>query len=63
MVYHTAGVKDRGHQCLAMFKLVVPLLNLCDTHNIVTKSHMNLLNDFHLAVAQFLTKFDAVALL
>jgi hypothetical protein len=32
---------------------------LCDPHSIITESCLNLPNDFHLAVAQFLAKFDA----
>ena len=41
--------------------MVVPLLNLCDIHSIDTKSCLNLPNDW--AIAQFLAKFDVVALL
>ena len=51
------------HRCAAICKLVVPLLNLCDAHSIITESYLNLLSGFHLVVAQFLAKFDAVALL
>ena len=51
------------HWCVIIFKLVVPLLNLCDTHSIITESRLNLPNGLHLAFAQFLEQFDAVALL
>ena len=51
------------HHCATVFKLVVPLLNLWDAHSIVTKDRLNLPNGFHLAIIQFLAKFDAVPLL
>ena len=50
------------HRCSAIFKPVVPLLNLCDTHCIVTESRLNLPNGFHLTIAEFLVNFDALAL-
>ena len=42
------------HRCAAIFKPVVPLLNLCDAHSIITESRLNLPIGFHLAVIQFL---------
>lgn len=52
------------HICVAIFKWVVTLFNLCKkAHSIVTESHLNLLNGFNLAIAEFLAKFDADALL
>ena len=53
----------RFHRCAAVFKPVVPLLNLRDANSIVTENRVNLPNGFHLAVAQFQAKFDALALL
>jgi hypothetical protein len=47
---------------VAIIKLIVSLLNLCDAHSIVTETHLNLSNGLHQAVAQFLAKFDAIAL-
>jgi len=41
----------------------VRLLNLCHVYSIVNISRVNFLNGFHLAVAQFLAKFDAAVLL
>ena len=38
------------------------MLNLCFAHSIVTESRLNLPNGFHLAVAQFLAKFDVAVL-
>ena len=46
-----------------IFKPVVPLLKLRDAYSIVTESRLNLPYGFHLAVAQFLAKCDALALL
>jgi len=47
----------------AIFESVVPLLNLCDAHAIVTKNPLKLQNGFHLAIAKLLAKFDATPLL
>ena len=65
-VYHTTGVKESSQDHFdvgVIFKPVVPLLNLCDAHSIVTESRLDLLNGFHLAVAQCVAKFYAVAML
>ena len=51
------------HRCAAIFKPVVPLLNLCEVHSIVTESCLNIPISFHQTIVQFLAKFDAVALL
>ena len=40
---------------------VQPSLNRLYAHSIATESSLDLPNGFHLAVAQFLAKFDAVA--
>ena len=61
--WRPAGAWLAIHRCAAIFKPDVPLINLWYTHSIVSKSHHNLLNGFHLAVAQFLAKFEAVVLL
>jgi hypothetical protein len=47
----------------AIFESVVPLLNLCDAHGIVTENPLNLPNGFHLATNKLLAKFDAIPLL
>jgi hypothetical protein len=47
----------------AIFESVVPLLNLCDVHGIVAENPLNLPNGFHLAIAKFLAKLDAIPLL
>ena len=47
----------------AIFELVVPLLNLCDAHDIVAENTLNLPNGFHLAIAKLLSKFYALPLL
>ena len=51
------------HPHVAIFELVVPLLNLYDAHGIVAENPLNLLNGFHLAIAKLLAKFDAIPLL
>ena len=38
-------------QCAAIFESVVPLLNLCDAHDIITENLLNLPNGFHLTIA------------
>jgi hypothetical protein len=50
-------------QHVAIFEPVVPLLNLCDAHGIITENPLNLPSGFHLAIAKLLAKFDAIPLL
>jgi hypothetical protein len=45
---------------VAIFELVVPLLNLCDAHGIVAENPLNLPNGFHLAITKLLAKLDAI---
>jgi hypothetical protein len=59
----STGMSVALHQCAAIFKLIVPLLNLCDAHSIVAKNPLNIQNGFHLAIAKLLAKFDAIQLL
>lgn len=42
------------HQCVAIFKPIIPCLNLCDAHGFIAKCPLNLPNGFHLGVAKLL---------
>ena len=57
------GTSVALHLCAAVFESIVPVLNLCNAHGIITDNPMNLLNGFHLAIAKLLAKFDAIRLL
>jgi len=59
----STGMSVAVHPHVAIFELVVPLLNLYDAHGIVAENPLNLLNGFHLAIAKLLAKFDAIPLL
>jgi hypothetical protein len=48
---------------VAILESVVELFNLCDAHGIVAENPLNLPNDFHLAIAKLMAKFDAIPLL
>jgi hypothetical protein len=47
---------------VAIFELVVSLLNLSDAHGIVAENRLNLPDGFHLALTKLLAKFDAIPL-
>lgn len=47
----------------SIFKAIVPLLNLHDTHVIITENQLNLPNSFHLVITKPLAKSHAEFLL
>jgi hypothetical protein len=51
------------HRNAAIFESAVPLLNLSDAHGIAGANPLSLENDFPLAIAKLLAKFDAIPLL
>lgn len=51
------------HQCKDIFEMIVPFLNLSDTHGFVAKGLLNLPSGFHLGIAKLLSKFAAIQLL
>jgi hypothetical protein len=61
--WRPTGTSVALHRHAAIFELIVPLLNLCDAHSIVTKNPLNFLNGFHFAITKLLAKFDAIPLL
>lgn len=57
---HITTTRPALHCFIAVFKPAISLLNLCDTHSMVTESSLNLSHNFHLGVTQFLAEFCAV---